>query len=291
MSNRSSTLPALRGQKRPFVRMLAVAGLALAGVSAPSFAAGLVFSDDFEAGNTNKWGQDGGRNKCVVVSQATDGGTPAAGQNMAECNWNGTVAWDAPSAYSTLRLASFNYSKEFLMRMKVRFASDVDHKFGAKAFRIYGTDSYYFGAQMEQSGGPLFSYFETINGSAGPMTYGAGTTVGDGKWHEIEIYVKHNDSGANGALKVWVDGKLLQSASNAVTATAGAKWFPIYIMSNWSNNGPEWAHDAANHVYWDNFEIYSDNGTGGSGSMADGTMGGTATTAKTPNPPTDVRLN
>src|SRR5262245_25561634 len=121
-------------------------------------AAGRVFYDDFESGSTGKWSQDGGRNKCVVVSAAVDAKNPFAGTKMAECNWNGVVAWDAATGYSTLRLPCFDCTKEFLIGMKMRYASDVDDKFGSKAFRIYGTDSYYFGAQMEQPDDPIFSY-------------------------------------------------------------------------------------------------------------------------------------
>lgn len=41
----------------------------------------------------------------------------------------------------------------------------------------------------------------------------------------------------------------------------------FYITSNWSD-----VHDAVNYLYFDEVEIFSDTGTGGSGSMSAGTM-------------------
>ena len=89
-------------------------------------------------------------------------------------------------------------------------------------------------------------------------------------------------------LKVWQDGSLKQSLSNLVTISPGAKWYPLYLMSNWSNN-PGWSHDANNHVYWDNVEIFSDRGSGASGSMADGTISA-ATTGVAPEAPSNVSV-
>jgi hypothetical protein len=279
-----------------FRRLVAI-GLVSAATMSSSFAAGLVWSDDFESGNTSKWAKDGGRNLCTVVSTAVDGAAPAGGSKMAECNWNGIVSWDNSAAFSTMKLNSWNYSKEFLVRFKVRYASDVDKKFGSKMFRFMTDkgDNYYMAAQLESAGAPMFSFWETIGGRAGPMTYGDGSAFGaDGKWHEVEIYVKQ-ESGSTGVVRVWQDGRVIQQASNLQTITSGGMWYPMYIMSNWSNNGPEWAHDADNHVYWDSFEIYSDTGSGASGSLADGTIGGGGTTppptTRTPSAPTDARTN
>ena len=41
----------------------------------------------------------------------------------------------------------------------------------------------------------------------------------------------------------------------------------FYITSNWAD-----AHDAANHIYFDEIEIYSDTGTGATGLMSDATI-------------------
>lgn len=269
--------------------------------AAPGFAhaAGLVFSDDFESGNTNKWVADSGRNKCTVTTSSVDGVKAYGGSNMAVCNWNGTLAWNDPANYTTLKLSSFNYSNEFLLRFRVRYASDVDKVAGNKLLRLYpsdGQNSFYLNAQMEASGGPMFITWETIAGatasSFGGTFWGDGTGFGNGSWHEVEVYIKHNTSGSkNGVVKVWQDGQLKQQLSNITTISSGAKWYPMYLMSNWSNNAG-WGHDAGNHVYWDNIEIYSDAGSGASGSMADGTIsgGGGTTTPVVPEAPTGLTV-
>jgi len=211
-----------------------------------SYAAGRVFFDDFEDGTTNKWGQDSGRNKCTVVTFASDGGATHGGSRMASCNWNGTVSWDDPTAYSTLVLDSWSYSTEFFIRLWVRADRDVDNKFGSKWFRLYNSfNSYYWDGQMEQSGGPIFSTLETY----GKSSYG-NAPVGDYLWHKVEIYVKQ---ASNSTFRLWVDGNLQQQETGFSSSTA--KWYPMYLMSNWSNNGPDWAHNSNNHVYWDDIEI------------------------------------
>jgi hypothetical protein len=162
----------------------------------------------------------------------------------------------------------------------------VDRKAGAKLFRMYSPglgDSFYIGAQMETPNTTLFAYWEEIAGQPGPEFWGDSSSLGDGQWHKMEIYVKHNTPGvANGTVRVWQDGAVKQQATNIVTIATGDHWYPIYLMSNWSNN-PGWEHDANNHVYWDEFEIYSDNGTGGVGSLSDASIGvGGSTAANTP---------
>ena len=98
-------------------------------------AAGLVFSDGFESGTLgNSWTKDGMRSMCTVVEGARDGGAPHSGKNMLECNWNGTVAWDRPDAYSTVALPQneWKYKSEFFIRLWLRYDSDVSHSFGGK---------------------------------------------------------------------------------------------------------------------------------------------------------------
>jgi len=265
--------------------------LLLAGATAAN-AAGRVFFDDFESGTTSKWTPVPNGNNCKAVKSSVDGVASHSGSFNAECNWNGVVSWQDAQAYSSMELTKWDYNREFLIRFWLRYSSDFDHKAGAKALRLYpGDDSFYLGAQMERTGGPLFIYFESINGSSGPISYGDGTIFGDGKWHRVDIYIKHNTAGASdGTVKVFRDGVVQVQGTNIVTAKAGSKWYPMAVMSNWSSN-PGWEHDASNHVYWDDFEIFSDMGTGASsGTMADGTIQQTGTTTKVPSPPANVTV-
>ena len=269
---------------------------ALGAAAAQTQAAGRVFYDNFESGNANQWSSDGSRSRCVVVGKGVDGGSPHSGSDQLECNWNGAVSWDATNAYSTLMLpqSSWKYGSEYLIRFWLRYDADVDKVNGGKVFRLYpgnNLDSFYIGAQMNVAGGPAFIYWELINGTPGPEFWGGTTTLGDTKWHKIEIYVK---AAVGGAVKVWYDGSLVQQGTNL--STNGA-WGPMYLMSNWSNN-PGWEHDANNHVYWDDIEIYSDSGSGASGTLADAsissgstsTSGGTATASVVPDPPGNVSV-
>jgi hypothetical protein len=264
----------------------------------PSYAAGRVFSDGFESGNTSQWSSDGSRDRCIVVGTAHDGGGPHSGSNMLECNWNGLLDWSNASWYSTLKLSqsAWNYSREFLIRFWVRFDADVNHVNGDKVFRLYPNDkldSFFLAAQMEASGGPIYVSWEHINGEDGPVSWGLKTKFGgDQSWHKVEIYVKHNASGASdGVVRVWLDGSIVQESTNIVSAAPGRQWGPMYLMSNWTNN-PGWQHGPNNHVYWDDIEIYTDQGSGGTGLMADATMssGASSGNAALPSPPQGVAV-
>lgn len=264
-------------------------------------AAGRVFYDNFESGNTNQWSTDEPHNKCVVVSAAHDTGAPHSGNKMLECNWNGTVAWNDPASYSTVVLPqeSWKYSREFLIRLWLRYDADVDHVNGNKVLRLYPwsndhLDSFYVAAHMDWAGQPLFLYWEWINGSPGPEFWGQGTHLGDTMWHKLEIYVKHNETGkSDGALKVWLDGALVQQAANIASIGPGSSWGPLYLVSNWTTI-PGWEHDANNHVYWDDVEIFSDLGTGGVGQMSDASISSSgvasAARATVPDPPNGVTV-
>ena len=273
--------------------VLAVALASLLASVSVSYAAGRVFSDGFESGNTDQWRQDGSRDMCIVVGSAHDGGSPHSGKSMLECNWNGTVSWLDPTWYSTVVLpqASWNYSQEFLIRLWVRFDADVDHVNGDKVLRLYPHDyleSFFLAAQMNQPAGPIFASWEFLNGKDGPVSWGQGTRFGDTRWHKVEIYVKHNAQGAtDGVLRVWLDGSVVQESVNLVTVAPGHQWGPLILMSNWTSN-PGWEHDATNHVYWDDIEcLYTDLGSGGTGSMADATISGPAT----PDPPKSIAVH
>jgi hypothetical protein len=269
--------------------LMAAAALTIGGGASAEGAGGRVFYDGFETGNTNQWVQDSSRTKCTAVRTSVDGKPTHAGSYMLECNWNGVVAWNDPSSYTTVKLNSFSYTREFLLRFRVRFAADNDRTIGSKLFRLYGADSFYISGQLEQPGGSAFIFWEKINGQTGaPPDYGS-LPFANGNWHEIEVYVKQNTPGSSdGILRVWQDGSLQQESVNVVSATTGSRWYPVYLMSNWSSN-PGWEHDASNHVYWDDFEIFTDTGSGASGSMADATMSAGAAPAP-PSAPQNLRI-
>lgn len=228
-----------------------------------SFAAGRVFDDGFEDGTTNKWWFPGTYNPATVVSTARDGGSPHTGTRMLEANWNAAVPWTDPNFYTYAALESWNYTNEFLVRFWIRFDADVDDKDGPKFLRMgpLGVNHMYLG---KLPGPTLFIYFESVDGSPGPIQYSGGSLAGG--WNEIEIYIKHDTGAKDGILRVWNNGVLRVDATNVNSVSTGGRWTPFEVMSNHYG-----LLDANNHVYWDDFEIYSDTGTGATGSLADGT--------------------
>ena len=65
-------------------------------------AGGVAFADGFEGGANAAWGKDGNRNRCSVTAHAFDGGAPHGGSSMLICNWDDTLNWGDPNAYTTL---------------------------------------------------------------------------------------------------------------------------------------------------------------------------------------------
>lgn len=253
--------------------------LMLAAIPHSSSAAGRVFFEDFESYNVGtlpatQWQQDLPHNLLQVVTSSVDGRAgPHSGTKMGMGNWDGNA-----NDFTTAKLSSWSYTREFLIRLWVRYDADVDHVTGNKAFRLDNfqsppAESYYFDGQVEsQPTAPMFSFWEVVAGktiTGSPYENFNGGPLGDTKWHKIEIYVKHNTVGQkDGILRVWNDGNLVHDITGIQSVTDGNKWYPMYLMSNWSN----FAHDANNHAYWDDIEIFSDTGTGGTGNMFDATI-------------------
>ncbi len=238
-------------------------------------AAGRVFYDGFEDGTTNAWVADGSRNKCTVVTSALDAGLgPYAGTKMAQCNWNGEVSFSDPESYLTLKLTSWSYTEEMFVRFRVRYDADVDQVNGGKAMRLEdGNNGMYWGVDMSSPTDDFTAYWEFIDGVQSPGSYvywGNGENMGNGQWHKVEIYILARTN-TTGALRIWVDDTLVKELTGIKTTGSGQHWYPMYVMSNWSSN-PGWEHDANNHVYWDEMEIYSDTGTGGTGTMSDASI-------------------
>jgi hypothetical protein len=291
-ANMSRTVGAKPLQRRMGGRFTALmlAATLVAAASDPR-AAGRVFYEDFESGNLSKWSADGARSMCTVVQSALDGGTVHGGTHMMQCNWNGVVAWNDPNAETKVVLpqSAWNYRSEFLIRLWLRYDSDVAHTDGGKVLRLYPNDwldGFFMGAQMNH-GGVAFLMWDHVNGAQGPVFWGSGAPLGDQRWHKVEIYVKASTS-ADGILRVWIDGSLKQEATNLVTVAAGHQWGPLHLMSNWSNN-PGWEHGASNHVYWDDIEIFTDAGSGASGNMSDATI--SAGSGTQPAAPQDLTVH
>lgn len=228
-----------------------------------------VFFDNFDAGAPTGWTTT----KCPAVTRAADGGAPRNGTHMMQCNWNGTLDWTHPDKLQDAALTSWTYQNEYFVRMWFRYDADVDHRGGSKQMRLgfEGPNEVIFSCQFEHGNNATL----WIGPNNLPSFWGsAASRCGDRNWHKLEVYVKNNTTGSDGVLRVWMDGTMIREWRNP-SGTVGGRRVGLNLPSNWSSN-PGWEHDALNHVYFDDVEIYSDAGTGATGSMADAsiTVGG-----------------
>lgn len=243
--------------------------LALFSMAHVSVAAGRIFYDGFESGNTNLWEQDDFRNRCQVVTSAADGGAgPFAGSRMLRCNDNGTVAWSDPAAFETLVIDNLNYSTELFIRTRMRPDTNLARTASSpkKLLRIFNWNG------VQSTYNDIYEVIYTANGlrneglAAGSQfaTYWGGlagdNTGSTSNWHKVEYYIN-----TSGTIKVWHDGILVRN--NTSLTTGNAKWLPINITSNWSD-----VHDATNYLYFDEFEVFTDTGSGASGTMSNATV-------------------
>jgi hypothetical protein len=256
-----------------------------------AFAATRVFYDGFESGNTNLWDFA----ECPVVSAGLDGTSPYTGSNMIRCNWDGVAEWFDPNATLEMTLGAWPYTNEMFLRTWVREDADVDATIGSKLMRLgfMGPDTTYMGCQNEHGiDATMFMYWETATAQLGETYWGGEDRCKTPVWHKWEIYIKHDSNNADGIVRVWWDGAQIWQAVNTNTNTSGAHWYPLNVMSNWSSN-PGWEHDANNHVYWDDVEIYSDatSGTLAVGLMSDASIHATGGDTIPPTAPVGLGVN
>ncbi|MGB3073224.1 MAG: hypothetical protein WBP40_03180 [Candidatus Moraniibacteriota bacterium] len=245
-------------------------------IASDAHSASRVFYDGFESGNSNLWAQADFRNMCGVVASAADGGNTKTGTYMARCNWNGTLEWNDPARFESLYKSGFSYSNEILWRAWIRRDNNLQGGSGPKIWR-WNTNGNTFGSLYLDSattGGTRHSIYNGAGNQIGG-TYWGGDDAGDRQWHKLEFYVKIGVS--DGIVRYWVDDVMWWEQTGADTT---ADWSTFYMSSNWSGADGCCNHDSANYLYWDEFEIYSDTGSGASGSMSDGaiTVGGGDTT-------------
>jgi hypothetical protein len=242
--------------------------IAIAAFPVTVVAASRVFYDGFESGNTDLWQKDDYRNRCKVVRLSSDGVSgPLGGQSMASCNWNGTVAWNDPASFETLRLDVPSGSNELFYRIWLRLDTNVSKSAGSagKIARIFSPSSnapndMFATARM---GSGLAN--EGLAGGAQMPTYWGGATgdatASSAGWHKIEYYFDFS----RGVVRVWHDGVKIRDESGR--SFGGTSWSPLYILSNFADQ-----HDASNNVYFDDIEVFTEAGSTASGTMADGSI-------------------
>lgn len=227
---------------------------------------GRVLFDNFETGSRAAfWTQDEYRNMGQVVTAAgvMDAGPgPDTGTYMWRGNWDGVAAWNSPQSFDTMKVDPIPATNEYLMRIRFRVDAGClrDDGSGAKMFRLFkGLTS--TNSTVRTAAG--LSVGVNLNGVQFPTYWGG--AVGDNtnnsaSWHTWEMYANY----VSGVFRVWHDNVLVVDVVGDLTGAGKPDAF--YLLSNFGG-----AHDSTNYVYVDNVEVFSDTGTGGTGSMADGT--------------------
>lgn len=216
----------------------------------------------------------GQQTDCVAVNIGKDGTAALSGKSL-ECNWDGTRSWQ--DSLATQEMETFvSANNEKLFSGWFRVDRNVDHVGGSKLMRIgWNTPSeMIISCQFEQ--GDSATLFASINNQSSFWGNTQGI-CGDHQWHRIRVYTSPT------LVRLWLDNNLLREWTGTFDFGSGQQG--VFFMSNWSSN-PGWEHDANNSVMWDDIEVFSDMGTGGTGSMRDGAMTQSSTTVI--NPTADV---
>ena len=248
---------------------LVMLGVGLLG-SSGALAAGRVFFDGFEDGTTNQWSQIGTREKCTIVTTALDGGSAAhSGTRSARCNMNGAVDFSDNASFSIMQ-KSVPEASEYLYRLWSRADSDVDVQDGSKLLRLQGEGCSEINYTFEDGANPGASFYTARECNTAELSFGRDTTGGWPKtaWRKWEIYIK--DHATQGVVRFWVNGVMQREAVNVNTSSASWSWGWFATLSNWSSN-PGWEHDANNHIYIDDWEVFTNLGTGMTGNLSDAT--------------------
>jgi len=243
---------------------------------------------------TGVWQSDSGRIMPDVVSSSLDGVTGThSGSKMCRFNYD-TLQGATLNEYQSLQHVPTGvaYTNELFYRYWIRF--DADHGISppgteSKFARIFTTSPVYNDVFYDFAGSPSAPEFDLVvlvNGSyIGGKTY-ISTPTAFTQWQKMEMYLNFS----TGTLRVWLNGNQVFTTSGA-NLSAG-RWLDFYPQSNWggvNNNG--YRHGSNNHFYFDDFEIYSDVGTGATGNMSDATIkqGGSADSTP-PAIPVNLRI-
>ncbi len=264
-----SQLPASpRTGRNTWVALGLLVGLFLLVLACPPvFAQGRVF---YEPGD----GSSKATTDCPPTTTARDGVPHRSGMAL-ECNWDGTKPWYDSDKTRELELDSVPMKSERLVSAWFRVDADVDATVGSKMMRLgFGSaNDLFLACQFEQGAGATM-----LVGFTNQPTYWGGVAAAQCRngWTRLRVYTSPS------LVRLWLNDALVREWTGAFSISSMTAF-----MSNWSDN-PGWSHDANNHLYWQAIEIFTDAGTGGTGSMRDGTMTQGGTTPPPPPPPAPV---
>jgi hypothetical protein len=194
---------------------------------------------------------------CVPTTTSRDG-VPHRGGSALECGWDGTLGWQDSAKTRELELSAVPMTAELFADAWFRVDANVDRVAGAKLMRFsFGAADVIIACQFEQQ--PDATLFMSVGGQ--PSFWGgtAASRCREG-WQRLRVYMSRT------LIRLWLGDVLLREWTGSFTVNG-----MVAFMSNWSDNAG-WSHDAANHVYWQGVQVFSDAGTGGVGSMREGAM-------------------
>jgi len=271
--------------------ILVLVGLFLVTSAQAASAEGRVFYDGFESGVHDPVWVDGYSDGPGIIPAAGNKGhdgtlLPKAGQRQMEC-WYGTANQDL--WYCKNIPISTMYTNEIFIRTWMRLDQDVQHNQGSMAhlLRWVGSPGSQIAMNMVSDGSGGSVSFQADNmwqntwPSNSPCYLGFFTGIGDRQWHKHEQYLNN----ATHVYKLWQDDVLICTLSIPQINVH----FPAFTpLNNWGSPKPT---DNNTHFYFDEIEVYSDLGTGGSGSMLNGdiTQGGSSDTTP-PSSPVNLRV-
>jgi len=229
-----------------------------------AYGAGRVFYDSAEADAdpiTHGWSPDSPNGTCSYVTSGADGTSPHGGSKMIRCNFSNVSS----NAFDTLKIGTSSYTDEFFYRVYVRLDTNFNQSgSGAqKILRHFQTDPYHdHFAVVGPSDAGWKDQCNPNDSTACPTKYEGDCLDVTGAWHKYEFYLRQS----TGTIKVWCDGSLVRNDTGMDFVST--KWNTFYLTSNGDTGGS----DATNYEYFDDFELYTDQGSGATGSMSDATI-------------------
>jgi pectate lyase len=200
------SMPSLR---RTLLAVAATSAVAVAGVSllAGPASADTLFSDNFEAGNTNSWSKSGG-----AWSVGTDGSRVAQQTNTSSERarmFAGSTGWTNYVVQARVKPTAFNGSNRVV----------------ALAARVSSSTQMYRLALVNANRVEL----QAMNGSSITVIGSASVTVATGTWYTLRIQV--NGSTITG----WVNGNQVGSGSNNAYGAGRVGLFTEFASGNFDD--------------------------------------------------------
>lgn len=212
-------------------------------------------------------------NECPVVTVAADGKPLPGSGAVLQCNWDGVVPWNDKAATLGAQWDP-QISGPWFFQATYRLDANVDRSLGAKTGR--------WAINSPNGSDHLFLEIDNRAGRDAVLKAQVGESV---FWGETDrgyaAYVNRGPFvvsvfGGNGQISLFHNGRLLMSWTGL-----GPLGSELSLMSNWSDNGVDWQHDAVNYVYIDDVWLISQERGGDLAAM----MKGTAARATAPGPP------